>query len=284
MAEDEESAKQNAKVAQILAAGGLPAISRLDTCVTLVDACNVFNDYQTADFLVDRNKNGEVPEEDDRCISDLMTDQLEFADVVICSKVDLVAPTEVERIRSLVHQLNPTATFIPAVKGQIDLSKILNTGSFSYAKAATSAGWLRSLQEVVKPETEEYGVGTFVYRARRPFHPLRLWKAIREVFVVIQTEYIDDGEGSEQDEEKAIGDDAEMSEAEVEEGDEEVASDDEDEAGEAQPQLNPAARLASKKASGWANLFRSKGFIWLATRPLMVSHLQHEIIRTALVD
>ncbi|SAM68572.1 related to Cobalamin synthesis protein [Ustilago bromivora] len=236
--------------------GGLPAVARLDTCVTVVDAVNLFNDYNTTDFLVDRHKvDHDVPEEDDRNISDLQTDQLEFANVILINKCDLVPQAEVDRIKSFIRLLNPDAKIIPTTRSRVDLKEILNTNLFSYEKAALGAGWLKSLNEEIKPETEEYGIGSFVYRARRPFHTSRLWQTIREVFVVIQSEFVDDGEeedGEEMEDEDADGDDA--SEMEV----------------EAQPQLNPQARLEAKNASStFGPLLRSKGFIWLATRPLM---------------
>lgn len=296
-----EERESQAGLASILAQGGLPTISKLDTCCTVVDAANIFNDFETADFLVDRHGKEEVPEEDDRNISDLMVDQLEFADVVVLNKVDLVSPEDVPRILSLIKTLNPSAHVIQAKHAQIDPKEVLNTNRFSYARAAMAAGWLQSLQEPPTPETEEYGVGTFVYKQRRPFHPRRLWETVRNVFVVIQEEFIDDGidvdveeiDGSD------AGSDAEMtsvsggktdSGVEIdstdsgsdEDGgkaqkpragkdfDKTGANAEEDDTEEAQPQLNPKARLASKKASKtWAPLLRSKGFFWLATRPLM---------------
>ncbi|KAH9817707.1 CobW/HypB/UreG, nucleotide-binding domain-containing protein [Melampsora americana] len=252
-----EKKDQNMKVQQILANGGLSSIAILDTTVTVVDAVNVFNDFHTADFLVDRNEAEDVPEEDDRNISDLLVDQLEFAQVVIINKIDLVKEDECLKIKALIKTLNPTAKILLSKYSKIDLREILNTGTFDYTKATMSMGWLKSLSEKVLPETEEYGIGSFVYRARRPFSPLRLWKMIREVFVVIQDEYVDDGEDEDDTEDEVSG---------SEEGKDDVT----DSHDEKQPQLNPKARLTSKKASPtFSTLLRSKGFIWLATRPLM---------------
>ncbi|EST06434.1 Histidine triad (HIT) protein [Kalmanozyma brasiliensis GHG001] len=255
MADDMEG---DEKVAAILKQGGLPAVARLDTCVTVVDAVNLFNDFNTVDFLVDRHKDDhEVPEEDDRNISDLQTDQLEFANVILINKCDLVSEAEVERIVAFVRLLNPEAKIIPTTRSRVDLGEILNTNLFNYEKAALGAGWLKSLNEEIKPETEEYGIGSFVYRARRPFHTARLWETIREVFVVIQSEYIDDGEDEDDNMDDSASDDASQD------------MDVEDEI-EAQPQLNPQARLEAKNASStFGPLLRSKGFVWLATRPLM---------------
>ncbi|CDS02045.1 hypothetical protein, partial [Sporisorium scitamineum] len=171
---DPQKKEEHEKVAKILKQGGLPAVARLDTCVTVVDAVNLFNDYNTTDFLVDRHKDDhDVPEEDDRNISDLQTDQLEFANVILINKCDLVSKEEVDRIRAFIRLLNPDAKIIPTTRSRIDLKEILNTNLFSYEKAALGAGWLKSLNEEIKPETEEYGIGSFVYKARRPFHTAR---------------------------------------------------------------------------------------------------------------
>lgn len=264
---DPQKKEEHEKVAKILKQGGLPAVARLDTCVTVVDAVNLFNDYNTTDFLVDRHKDDhDVPEEDDRNISDLQTDQLEFANVILINKCDLVSKEEVARIKAFIRLLNPDAKIIPTTRSRIDLKEILNTNLFSYEKAALGAGWLKSLNEEIKPETEEYGIGSFVYRARRPFHTARLWETIREVFVVIQSEYIDDGEDENEemeDDEGGDSDNEEEEEMDVQEGNE-------GDEGETQPQLNPQARLEAKNASEtFGPLLRSKGFIWLATRPLM---------------
>lgn len=259
MAADEDSKMRNSNVAKVLKDGGLSQMSRLDCCVTMVDAVNFFNDYETADFLVDRHGKDDVPEEDDRNVSDLQTDQIEFANTVIINKCDLVPSKEVEKIRALVKMLNPDARILTSIRSNVDVSSLLNTNLFDYEKAAMGAGWLKSLREEVKPETEEYGIGSFVFRARRPFHPERLWNTVKNNFVVIQEEYIDDG---------VEGDD-EMDEdgKEDKDGDSDVAMEIDD---EKQPQLNPKLRLESKKANPtFAPLLRSKGFFWLATRSNM---------------
>ncbi|KAF3021398.1 hypothetical protein E8E14_001923 [Neopestalotiopsis sp. 37M] len=247
--QDEES-QDNKRLAEILKSGGLSKVARLDTCVTVVDAVNFMKDFQTADFLVDRQT--DVPEEDDRNISDLQVDQVEFADVLVVNKCDLVSKDEVNRIRGVIGKLNPDAHILTTTKSRLDLKEILDTKRFSYEKAALGAGWLKSLNEEINPETEEYGIGTFIYRARRPFHPERLWHTIKDVFVVIQTEY-----QTEED-----GEDAEMDDDD-EESDVDMDNDD-------QPQLNPQARLESKiRDETFGPLLRSKGFLWLATRPKM---------------
>ncbi|KAI6086868.1 cobalamin synthesis protein cobW C-terminal domain-containing protein [Hypoxylon rubiginosum] len=259
-AEDQGDRESNKKLAEILKAGGLSKVARLDTCVTLVDAVNFMQDFATADFLVDRQT--DVPQEDDRNISDLQVDQVEFADVVVVNKCDLVSKDEVNRIKGVVKKLNPSAKVVGTVKSRLDLAEILDTQLFSYEKAALSAGWLKSLNEEINPETEEYGIGTFVYRARRPFHPARLWDMIKNVFVVIQTEYQIEGEDMDVDQDE--GDGSEDSDDDV------IDEADDDTDMEDQPQLDPKARLASKMADEtFGPLLRSKGFLWLATRPRM---------------
>ncbi|KAI0438437.1 P-loop containing nucleoside triphosphate hydrolase protein [Xylaria telfairii] len=253
----EMSKEQRIRLAEILKAGGLSKVARLDTCVTLVDAVNFMQDFATVDMLKDRQS--DVPEEDDRNISDLQVDQVEFADVIVINKCDLVPKEEVNRVKGTVKNLNPSATIITAVKSSFNLRKILDTRLFSYEKAALSSGWLRSLTEEINPETEEYGIGTFVYRARRPFHPERLWETIKDVFVVIQTEYIAEGQD---------GDDNDDNDGDESDGSWKDESDTDME--DAQPQLDTKARLASKTANKtFGPLLRSKGFIWLATRPTM---------------
>ncbi|KAJ3579177.1 hypothetical protein NPX13_g1397 [Xylaria arbuscula] len=259
--ENEMSKEQRMRLAQILKAGGLSKIARLDTCVTMVDAVNFMQDFATTDFLKDRQT--DVPEEDDRNISDLQVDQVEFADVIVINKCDLVSKEDVNHIKGAILNLNRGAKIITSVKASFDLKKILDTHSFSYENAALSSGWLKSLHEKVSPETEEYGIGTFVYRARRPFHPQRLWEMISKVFIVIQMEY----EVPEEDDKK--DNDDEESEDE-DDGWEDEPESDASEGEDPQPQLDTKARLADKVADPtFGPLLRSKGFMWLATRPLL---------------
>ncbi|GJN87165.1 hypothetical protein Rhopal_000110-T1 [Rhodotorula paludigena] len=263
---DDEKAKNieaTLKLADILGQGGLPKIARLDTCVTMVDALTFFDNFETADFLSDRQDPNTVDEQDERNITDLMVDQLEFADCIIINKADLVKPAQIQKIQSFIRQLNPEADLLTSVRSKVDLTRVLNTHKFSFERSMMSAGWLKSLREEIKPETDEYGIGSFVYKARRPFHPRRLWEVIRLRMVVIQDSYeealrqMQQGGGMDDDDEDGQSD----------------ASDEswEDEPDyEAQPQLDTAARLAAKRADpGFAPLHRSKGFFWLASRPLM---------------
>jgi G3E family GTPase len=150
-------------------------VSRLDTMVTVVDAFNFHRDYGSSDFLADRGES--LGEEDARTVVDLLVDQIEFADVLVLNKTDLVSPAELAVVEALCRQLNPLARIVHAERGAAPLGEILDTGLFDMARAQSAAGWRQALEFGKTPETEEYGVSSFVYRARRPFHPMRL-KAI----------------------------------------------------------------------------------------------------------
>ncbi|GAA6037278.1 hypothetical protein JCM8097_008659 [Rhodosporidiobolus ruineniae] len=251
------------KLAKILGDGGLPRIARLDTCVTMVDALTFFDCYASTEFISDREQPGTVDDADERNISDLMTDQVEFADVIVINKVDLVSSTQLDRIVAVVRQLNADADIVTSIRSRIDLTKVLNTRRFQFEKAVMGAGWLKSLREEVKPETEEYGISSFVYKARRPFHPLRLWEVIRSRLVVIQDSY---EAALEQQQGMQVDGDGSDDESDAES---EASWEDEPDF-EAQPQLDSAARLAAKKeCPAFGPLLRSKGFFWLATRPTM---------------
>ena len=152
---------------------GLLDITRLDTMVTVVDAANFLKQFNAADYLKDRNM--AAGEGDERTIADLFIDQVEFADVIIINKTDLVSPDELAQLRAILRQFNRDAEIVEAERGSIPLERVLDTKRFDMEKAQASAGWIKELQNVHTPETEEYGIGSFVYRARRPFHPQRFW-------------------------------------------------------------------------------------------------------------
>lgn len=151
----------------------LSDIAKLDTMVTVVDALNFMNQYLEAPFLAEL---GEVAGEDDqRNIADLLVDQIEFSNVILISKADLVSSADLAELQALLASLNRDAEIIPMVMGNAPLAKLLNTGRFDFDKAAQAPGWLRELRGSHTPETDEYGIASFVYRARRPFHPQRFY-------------------------------------------------------------------------------------------------------------
>ncbi len=154
----------------------LQDLTRLDTMVTVVDAANFLDHYEAGDSL--KEKNLALGEEDERTISDLFIDQVEFADTLVINKTDLVSPDQLAELRAILHHLNPGAEILESTRGRVDLASILDTRRFDMEKAQASAGWLRELNNQHTPESEEYGIGSVVFRARRPFHPQRFWNFI----------------------------------------------------------------------------------------------------------
>jgi len=156
----------------------LSQFSRLDTLVTVVDAANFLKDFGSAETVYSKKLN-EDPE-DQRSIVNLLTDQVEFANVILVNKADLVSPEQVLELKSILKKLNPGAKVITTEKSVVDLNEIINTNLFDFEEASNSAGWQEELNKVHKPESEEYGIGSFVFRNKRPFHPERLWDYISE--------------------------------------------------------------------------------------------------------
>lgn len=143
----------------------------LDTMVTVVDANRFWDDYASGESLLERQMAND--EHDTREVIDLLIDQIEFANVILLNKTDLVHEEDIKELRALIHQLNPDAHIYETDQSKIDMDKILNTKLFDFEKASQSAGWLKELNNEHTPETEEYGIGSFVYRRKRPFHPER---------------------------------------------------------------------------------------------------------------
>lgn len=154
----------------------LNRVARLDTMVTVVDAAQFLTLYQNAETLAAQGIG--VSPEDERSLVHLLTDQVEFADTIILSKIDLARPEEVAAVRALVMRLNPTAVIIEAARGAVPLTSLIATGRFSMEHAAQNPGWLRELRGEHTPETEEYGISSFVYEATRPFDRTRLYKLL----------------------------------------------------------------------------------------------------------
>jgi G3E family GTPase len=154
----------------------LSDIARLDTMVTVVDGVNFLPDYQAAESLASRGEF--LGEEDERSITDLLIEQIEFADVLLISKIDLISQPEREELMAILKRLNAQAEIIPMVMGEVPLEKILNTGRFDFERAAQAPGWLQELRGEHVPETDEYGIASTAYRARRPFHPQRFFSFI----------------------------------------------------------------------------------------------------------
>ncbi|KAJ0115225.1 hypothetical protein J7T55_001635 [Diaporthe amygdali] len=179
---------------------GMGKFARLDTSVTVIDSFTIYNDFNTADLLSSRRN--DVTPEDERTVSDLMVDQIEFADVIILNKTDMVDEAVLAKTKALVRTMNREAKILCSNYGKVDVGELVNTGLFSLDKAQTSSGWMRDLHELMirevngktsitpKPETEEYNVRNFVYKRHRPFHPERLWRLVYDKFI-LQLEHPD---------------------------------------------------------------------------------------------
>ncbi len=150
----------------------LADVAHLDTMVTVVDAVNFLRECGSTDDL--RARGIALGPDDERTIVDLLVDQVEFANVLIVSKTDLVDANELARLEGILHHLNPEARIVRAEHGSVPTDTVLGTGLFDDEKAASYAGWAKELAGIHTPETEEYGISSFVYRARRPFHPERI--------------------------------------------------------------------------------------------------------------
>lgn len=154
----------------------LTQVSQLDTMVTVVDALNFFKDFGSQETIVDREMTDDP--EDARSIVNLLTDQIEFANVILLNKADLVTEDQMGLLEKTLKKLNPGARIIRTTNSQVNPKEILNTGLFDYEEAEQAAGWQKELELAQKgighsPETEEYGIGSFVYRNAKPFHPDR---------------------------------------------------------------------------------------------------------------
>jgi G3E family GTPase len=151
-------------------------VARLDTMVTVIDAYNWLRDWDESASLRERDQ--AVGPEDERTVVDLLIEQVEFANVLLLNKADLVSTQELGRLQDILRHLNPTAKMVTTQWGDVPLAEVLNTGRFDFDEAAQAAGWLAELRGEHTPETEEYGIGSFVYQARRPFHPARFQAAL----------------------------------------------------------------------------------------------------------
>ncbi|KAJ5088527.1 hypothetical protein N7456_012143 [Penicillium angulare] len=253
-------------LSEIVELGGLHTMARLDTTVTVIDAFNLLSNFDTAEFLSDRYGREEIVPEDERTISDLMVDQIEFADVLIINKIETIDEATREKILQLIKLLNPDAKVLTSSYSQVDVREIVDTGKFDFVRAASGAGWLRSLHEMTvqttgngnrmapKPETLEYGINNFVYTARRPFHPRRIFSLLHDKFIILQNNELEEEEDEDMEDE-----DGENTEDEMETDDESIEDFD---------QPDPKDILDNKRNNpAFGPVLRSKGFFWLATRP-----------------
>jgi G3E family GTPase len=158
----------------------LSKFSYVDTMVTVVDSFNFLKDFSSPEYLTDRDLSD--IDGDDRTIVNLLTDQVEFANVILLNKVDLVSTSELKLLSEIIHKLNPEAKLIKTNHSKVDLDEVMNTNMFDFEKAEASAGWIKELENEHIPETEEYGIGSFVFRSKSPFHPVRFLSFVTENF------------------------------------------------------------------------------------------------------
>ncbi|TDR06363.1 zinc metallochaperone GTPase ZigA [Marinomonas communis] len=154
----------------------LSDIATLDTMVTVVDAVNFLKDYNTAKSIKEAGES--LGEDDERNVADLLVDQVEFADLLLISKIDLVTEAELNELKAILRSLNSMAEIIPMERGQVPNEKLLGTGLFDFEKAQQAPGWLAEMRGEHTPETEEYGIASFSFVARKPFHPQRFYDVL----------------------------------------------------------------------------------------------------------
>jgi len=153
-------------------------IAKLDTMVTVVDAKAFLGDYEHSVGLSERDSAADKG--DERTTSDLLIEQIEFADVLVINKIDLIDDDAKNTLIAILNRLNPEAKIVTSEHGRVPLNEILNTGLFNFEKAANAAGWLKELRGTEKSEADEYGFSSFVFRARRPLHPERFASFLQE--------------------------------------------------------------------------------------------------------
>jgi G3E family GTPase len=160
------------------AGDSLMDVARLDTMVTVVDAVNLLKDFSSHDFLSDRGET--LGEEDERSLVNLLTEQIEFADVILLNKVTDAGPERTDAARKIIKALNPDAQLIETDQSRVDAARIFDTGLFDFETAHEHPLWAKELYGFADhvPETEEYGVSSFVYRARRPFDPAKVHEVL----------------------------------------------------------------------------------------------------------
>ncbi len=156
----------------------LSSICRLDTMVTVVDAYRFWQDFSSGESLLDRQE--AAGDSDEREVADLLIDQIEFANVILLNKIDLKERKAAEELTAVLRKLNPGADIIETIQGAVPLDRVLNTKLFDLEQAGQNAGWIKELNQEHIPESEEYGISSFVYRRRRPFHPDRFMQWLEQ--------------------------------------------------------------------------------------------------------
>ena len=245
-------------------------IAKLDTCVTVIDSLNFFNNMNNTKFL---HEGLEDAKDDDteRTIANLLCEQVEFCNVVIVNKISLVDERVLEKIKGFIKTVNPSAEILTTNYSKVPLTKVLNTNKFDFEAAKIMPGWLKSLVEEHTPETEEYGISSFVYNGKRPFDSDRLYQLAVKYFFVLETGFSEDT-NEDMNEEESEDENDENNNNNINNPVEESVLENE---GEEEDDLttDELARQEvheNRQSSHWKGLMRSKGYYWLATRPLQI--------------
>ena len=243
----------------------LVGIARMDTCVTVVDAVSFFDYLENTKFL---NEALTDAKEDDteRTVATLLVEQVEFANLIIINKVSLVSEKSLKKLKGFIKTINSAAEIICTDYSKVPLNKLLNTNKFDMEEAEKNSDWLKSLDEIHVPETEEYGIGSFLYKSDRPFHAMRLFEMVCKYFVLLETGYEKNEQNQDDEDEnnEKTSDTVSSDEAETEE---KIPEKNEDEEDEETMEKERQQRIKCKNSSAWRGLMRSKGYFWLATRP-----------------
>ncbi|KPM37235.1 hypothetical protein AK830_g9312 [Neonectria ditissima] len=256
---------------QLKEAGGLEKFARLDTTVTVIDAFTMLHDFDTGDFISSRRD--DVTPEDERTVSDLMVDQIEFADVIILNKVDMIDSETKPQLLRLIQKLNHRAKILESSYGKVNVKELVNTSLFNLQVAQSGYGWLQDLHAMTvrevngrnvvtpKPETEEYNVRSFIYSRRRPFHPRRLWSLLYDKFI-LQLEQVEDDDEDDDDDLDMMDYDSEShsSHSTVQTIPSKTGDD-------LVPPSNEVILANKRRNPVVGRLFRSKGEFFMATRP-----------------
>ena len=241
-------------------------IAKLDTCVTVLDSLNFFNDMNSTKFLHEGLKDAK-DDDTERTIANLLCEQIEFSNVVIINKISLVNEEILDKIKGFIKTVNPSCEILTTNYSKVPLNKVLNTNKFDFEAAKIMPGWLKSLVEEHTPETEEYGISSFVYDSKRPFNSDRLYGLACKYFFVLETGFREYNEQEQGEEEEDANDDP------IEESVVETEGQDQEHQHEDVITSDIVARTEVHEyrlSSHWQGLMRSKGYYWLATRPLQV--------------
>lgn len=239
--------------------------AKLDTCVTVVDASNFFNYFNTSESVTEKFK--DVDQMDERTITELMIDQIEFSDIILINKIDLLDNSELEKVKDIIRKLNPGAEIVDTHRSNVSLKKILNTGKFDFDKAAQFDSWLENDRYDIEPETEEYGISSFVYMAEKPFHPVKLNEFSANMFMTSicpQPKENGNEEDEKEEEEHVHGPNCSHGHSHEKTENKELEKKIKEHFKVLKEERTEAFKGYNK--SCWSSVYRSKGIVWIASQ------------------